>query len=128
MPKDWTTRQMSDAHEAFIEERTGAKVTRGSGNQFNAQTDNRHSFDEVFATAYEAKSTFRDSLGITRKMLAKLCEQAGGLIPALPVRFYKDAYLREHEDWILVPFEHYMELREEAVSSQLCKESEAGLP
>ena len=115
MSKLWTTRQMSDLHESMIEERTGAKRTRGSGNQFNGQADNRHTFDVPFATAYDGKSTLGRSIGITREMWDKLKEQAAGLIPALPLRFYRNEYLTVVDlDLIVVEMEHYLELREKA--------------
>lgn len=91
-----TTRQMSDAHEKFLEVILGARRTRGSGNQFVDPMDVKHD-DGAWRWAADGKSTFGSSLGVTPAMWEKAVEQSHGRRPILPLRWYQP------DDWRLIP-------------------------
>jgi len=47
--------------------------------------------DDEWAFAADGKSTFGESIGVSKGMWQKAVEQSGDLIPCLPLRFY-DTY------------------------------------
>jgi Holliday junction resolvase len=104
---------MSDSHEIHLAETYGLRRTKGSGNQWQNQTDARgHRMDEAVAFAVDGKSTLAKSISVTRADLDKLIEQSAGERPLLAVRFYDDEMLRGAEDWALVREDDLVELLE----------------
>lgn len=111
MAKKPTTRQMSDAQEEHIAEVFGVRRTRGSGNQFRDQMDDRgHRMDEAVALAFDGKSTLGDSIGIKKSELDKADEQAYGEAPVMAYRFYDDWTLRNFQDRYLLTENTLLEL------------------
>jgi hypothetical protein len=95
--------KMGEAHEAHIAEVWGGARQRGSGSQWGNPTDVREDRTETeIAVAADGKSTTSQSISIRKADLHKLAEQAGGEIPVMPVRFYADYRLQDHEDWVLL--------------------------
>lgn len=106
-------RKMSDAHEAYLAEAFGARLTPGSGNQPANPMDARmNRYVDAVAFAFDGKSTRGQSISVTRSMLTKAREQAHGERPAIALRFYDNDRLTEYEDWILVPADDLRELME----------------
>lgn len=106
-------RKMSDKHEKDLAEWFQGRMTPGSGNQFNNQTDVRQSRYEVeVAFAIDGKSTMAKSVSITRETLDKLVEQAHGERPLLAVRFYDNERLTSYEDWSMIRTDDLLELLE----------------
>lgn len=111
MAKKPTTRQMSDAQEEHIAEVFGVRRTRGSGNQFRDQMDDRgHRMDEAVALAFDGKSTLGDSISIKKADLDKADEQAYGEAPVMAYRFYDDWTLKRFQDRYLVTENTLLEL------------------
>lgn len=107
--------KMSQLHEEAVAEAIGGRRTRGSGSQWRDQTDAVGStMDQEFAYASECKSTLGQSIAVSRAMLHKLREQAGGKRPALPLRFYANERLDVAEDWIAITLKEFQGLREAA--------------
>ena len=80
---------MSDKHEQYIHSVIGGRRTRNSGAVWSDQTDVRNDLrNDTFAFAADGKATFNQSISIKREDWAKLVEQAQGLIPTMPIRFY----------------------------------------
>lgn len=83
---------MSEAHEEYIASVLGGRRTRNSGAVWSDQMDVRNDVrEDRFAFAADGKSTFSESIGVSRAMWTKAQEQSGDLIPCLPLRFY-DTY------------------------------------
>lgn len=98
-----TTRQMSDAHEKFLAELIGGRVTPGSGNGFANQMDVRNDARrDLYPFAIDGKSTLSRSVGVSMEMWTKAVQQAHDELPALALRFYHDARLRLSTDLIVV--------------------------
>lgn len=113
MARKPTTRQMSDAQEEHIAEVFGVRRTRGSGNQWRDQMDDRsHRMDEAVAFAFDGKSTFAQSVGVKRSELDKATEQAHAERPVLAYRFYEDWTLKHFIDWYLLREDDLLELVE----------------
>lgn len=113
MSKKPTTRQMSDAQEEHIAEVFGVRRTRGSGNQWRDQMDDRsHRMDEAVAFAFDGKSTFGQSVGVKRSELDKATEQAHAERPVMAYRFYEDWTLKHFIDWYLLQENDLLELVE----------------
>ena len=77
----------------------------------DGRTDRRF---ESFAWAWDGKSTMGKSISVTREMLEKAVEQAGGERPMIALRFYDDERLRIYDDWILVKADDFLDLQETA--------------
>lgn len=106
-------RKMSDAHEAYLAEAFGARLTPGSGNQPANPMDARmNRYADAVAFAFDGKSTRGQSISVTRSMLTKAREQAHGERPAIALRFYDNDRLTEYEDWVLVLADDLRELME----------------
>lgn len=88
MPKDPTTRDLSDKHEDWLEEVFGGTRCPGSGNQFRNQLDLRQDPDIKFALGVDGKATRGKSLSITDEAWEKLEEQAHHLLPVMALRWY----------------------------------------
>lgn len=87
-----STRKMSEAHEEYIATILNGRRTRNSGAVWSDQMDVRNDVrEDRFAFAADGKSTFGESIGVTRGMWQKAVEQSGDLIPCLPLRWY-DTY------------------------------------
>lgn len=109
-----TTRQMSDAHEAFLAELIDGRCTPGSGNQFNNQLDVRNDARrQNWPFAIDGKSTFARSIGVSLAMWEKTEDQAHLEIPALALRWYHDQRLRGTTDLIVITARHFGEMLEE---------------
>lgn len=114
-----TTREMSDKHEGFVSDLLAFRQTRGSGNQFRDQTDGRHNpRDRHFAFAFDGKSTLGDSISISKSTWDKLVEQAHGLRPMLPLRYYSDYRLSVYRDLAVVDLHDLYEVLEAAERGQ----------
>jgi hypothetical protein len=109
--------EMAAQHERWIAATLGGRKTKASGSQWNDPCDVRENrYADSYAFAYDGKSTRGKSVSVTRDMLKKLVEQAGGERPMLPIRFYDDDRLRRYEDWVLLRADDFQELRDGARS------------
>jgi len=107
---------MSQAHERDINERLGARGTKGSGSQWHDQMDGRqHRGALRFAFAVDGKATRGESIGVGRRMWAKAVLQAGGERPALALRFYRDDRLKHYDpDLVTISMDDFEELLDAA--------------
>lgn len=105
------TKRMANSHESDVAVLFGGRRTRGSGNQFNNPADGRQSrYRNLFAFAWDCKSTRGASISVSRKMWTKLREQAGGERPLLPLRFYDTDMLQVGLDLAVVEMDDLREL------------------
>jgi len=103
MASDPTTRNMSDKHEAFLQQLFGGRITPGSGSSFANQMDVRNDRTDPLPLAIDGKSTFGKSVGVTLEMWEKAVEQAGDLTPMLALRWYaKDNTLTPQRDLVVL--------------------------
>lgn len=108
-------KKMGDKHEADIQERLGGRKTRGSGNQFANPADGRHDrYAQLFAFAWDCKSTRGNSIGVSRDMVEKIIEQSHGERPMLPLRWYDSDRLAVAHDWVALPLDDFIEMMETA--------------
>lgn len=119
-----TTRKMSSRHEEDLVALLGGERTRNSGAVWSDQSDGHQTgSDGYWRFAWDGKSTLGESIGVTRKMLAKLREQCRGLEPMLPMRWYADQRLtRVDEDWIAIEAETLAQIIEDANTYRAIKE------
>lgn len=104
---------MSDRHEAHLVEVLGGRANRGSGNQFNAPMDGRHDRREAsVAFAWDGKSSYYRSIGVSREMWEKAEEQAHGERPMLALRFYDTDRLDVGLDLAVISLDDLAELLE----------------
>lgn len=109
--------KMADAHEKYLVDTLGGRLTRGSGNQWRDALDGKHSPEDKYAFAWDAKSTRTGKFSVSLKLWEKIRDQAQGMRPLLPIRFYDDS-LRVTPDAVLadivvVSFDDYEEVRED---------------
>lgn len=115
MVKKPTTRDMSDAHEIFLAELLDGRRAKGSGNQFNDQMDGRNGHHtHAFPFAWDGKSTFGNSIGVSREMWTKALEQSHGEIPMLALRWYSDYRLKPLQDLVVIDAHRFAEILEAA--------------
>ena len=97
------TRKMSDAHEDWLVDLFGGRKTKGSGNQWHNQMDGRMPSREVtYAFAWDGKSTFGKSVGVSLDMWDKAVEQALPERPMLPLRWYSNERLEVRLDLVVM--------------------------
>lgn len=109
-------KRMGDAHEEFLAELFGGRMSRGSGNQWRNPMDGRHNrFTEPFAFAWDGKSTLGLGVSVTRAMWTKAVEQAEGERPMLGLRFYENGELEVSHDLVVMTAHDAAELREAAL-------------
>lgn len=106
-------KKMSDVHEKFLAKLFGGRMSRGSGNQWREPADGRHNHHDAYAFAWDGKSTQGTSISITRAMVDKIVEQAGGERPMIGLRWYDNHALDVAYDWVAVRAEDLSEMREE---------------
>lgn len=111
-----TTRKMSDRHEEDIVALLGGTGTRNSGAVWSDQGDGHQTnLDQYWRFAWDGKSTLGLSISVTRAMWAKTAEQTRGLLPLLPLRFYRDSRLTQVDlDLIAVEAETFAEILSDA--------------
>ena len=118
--------KMSQVHEAFLVKMLGGRKTKASGSQWQDQMDGRHARrEQEFAFAWDGKSTFAKSIGLTRVMWEKAKEQAHGERPLLPLRFYDTSRLDVGLDLVVMDLNDFVELLERANGPQRASEDEA---
>lgn len=110
------TRKMSDRHEEDLAELLGGKRTRNSGAVWSDQSDGHHlQSEEHWRFAWDGKSTLGKSIGITRDMVTKLRQQSRGLLPLLPLRWYRDNRLTGVDiDMVALDLETFVEILDDA--------------
>jgi hypothetical protein len=104
-------KKMSVKHEKDVAKLLGGRVPRGSGNQWHNPTDGVSPHGEVFAFSWDCKATMANSFSLTRMTWQKIREQASGLRPAVPVRFYDDFTFRTYVDLIVVDLNDFVEMK-----------------
>jgi hypothetical protein len=116
-----STRDMSDKHEDFLAELLGGRKTRGSGSHWRDQMDGKNDQrEQPHALAWDGKATQHASVGVSREMWAKACEQSGGLIPAIAIRFYSKGFLLKPElDLIALEANDFAAILEDARAAQI---------
>lgn len=126
MSGSWTTSKMGQRHESDVAQALGGRLTRASGSVWQDKTDGKHVAHEVpYAFAWDCKSTTAKSASISLKTWSKLEDQADGLLPALPLRFYADTRLTMTSlDIVAVRLDHFAELLDEA--NTMARVREAG--
>jgi hypothetical protein len=107
---------MARLHEAATAALFGARLSRGSGNQWKTPIDWRQNhMGQRFAIAGECKSTLGGSISVTRAMWEKAAEQAGDEEPSLHLRFYDTECLEDvYADLSVVSTSFLARLMEEA--------------
>ena len=120
-----TTRKMSSRHEEDLVDLLGGQRTRNSGAVWSDQADGHQTgMDQFWKFTWDGKSTLGKSVSVTRDMLAKLREQARGLEPMLPMRWYANDRLTEvSEDWIAIEAETFAQVLEDANRWRRVKDS-----
>jgi hypothetical protein len=111
-------KKMGDAHEGFLAKLFGGRQSRGSGNQWREPADGRHNHHDDYAFAWDGKSTQGASIAITRAMVDKIIEQAGGERPMIGLRWYDNYALDVAYDWVAVRAVDLSEMREELLRLQ----------
>jgi hypothetical protein len=112
-------RAMSNKHETDLVELIGGRRTKASGAVWTDQADGRHDpQQQAFAFAWDGKSTFSGSASISRKMWEKIREQAHGLRPAVPLRFYDNQRLDLGLDLVVLDLHDFAALLEAANRGQ----------
>lgn len=115
MTKKPTTRDMSDSHEIFLAEILDGRRSKGSGNQFNDAMDGRNKrYDQAHALAWDGKSTFAKSIGVTLEMWEKAREQSHGEIPMLALRWYDGWDLKPNHDLVVLDLHDFAEILQDA--------------
>jgi hypothetical protein len=109
-----TTRRMSDAHEEFLADLLGGRMTKGSGNQWHDQSDGKMPRDLPYSFAWDGKATFGKSIGVSREMWAKIRKQAHDRRPMIPLRFYDTEKLDVALDLVVVLADDFACLVEDA--------------
>jgi hypothetical protein len=111
-----STRDMSDKHEDFLAELLGGRKTKGSGSHWRDQMDGKNDQQEqAHALAWDGKATQANSVGVSREMWAKACEQSGGLIPSIAIRFYGAGFrLKPELDLIALEVNDFAAILEDA--------------
>lgn len=98
--------RMGQLHESFAAEALGGRPTRGSGNQWSDPNDTRDNHHVTpFALSVQCKSTLSASHAVTREILSKLTEEAGGELPCLALRWYPNErldHLAIGDDWAML--------------------------
>jgi hypothetical protein len=111
MARRGTTRAMSDAHEEYLVEVLGGRMTRGSGNQPANPLDGRHAhLNQSFAFAWDGKSTMGQSLSISRATWDQIEEDAHGERPLMPLRFYDTDRLKVGLDLVVLRLDDFAEM------------------
>jgi hypothetical protein len=108
---------MSDRHEEFLSDLFGehSRIMPGSGSTWAKQMDVRgNHHEEVFPFAVDGKSTFGESVGVSRAMWQKAVEQAHNEIPALGLRYYASYQLDPALDLIVLEAQTFKALKETA--------------
>lgn len=108
--------KMAEFHEQFLAKLNGGVKSKASGSQWTDQADGRNCrITTDFAFAWDGKSTCGQGISVTRDMLRKIREQAGGERPQIGLRFYETERLDAvAEEWIAVTAADFGELLEAA--------------
>lgn len=123
-----STREMSDKHEDFLAELLGGRKTRGSGSHWRDQMDGKNDqYEQPHALAWDGKATQAKSVGVSREMWAKACEQSGGLIPSIAIRFYGAGFrLKPELDLIALEANDFAAILEDARTSNTWQVAHSG--
>lgn len=108
-------KKLADQHEVDVAELLGGRKTKSSGNQWNDPADGRTDRRDVeFAFAWDCKAAMPEtkSVSVTREMLNKIIEQAGGERPAIPLRFYDTWRGEVDHDWVVIRLDDLAEMTE----------------
>lgn len=109
--------RLANLHEEFIASVLRGRKTKASGSQWNDPGDgrhNRHNHLTPFAFGWDCKCAMpgTKSISITRDMLDKIIEQAGGERPMIPLRFYATERGAVQYDWLAMPVSDLVEMIE----------------
>lgn len=104
--------RMGELHEEFLAQLNDGVKSKASGSQWTDPGDGRNNrLTDPFAFCWDGKSTCTEGITVTRAMIAKIREQAGGERPQIGLRFYATQRLDEvSEDWIAIPAADFAEL------------------
>jgi hypothetical protein len=104
---------MSEAHEEYIAKILDGRKTRNSGAVWSDQMDVRNDVrDDRFPFAADGKSTFGETIGVSRAMWQKAVEQSGDLDTCLPLRWYDTYRLDVGLDLVVISMNMFSELLE----------------
>lgn len=104
----------SRKHEEDFAELIGGTRVPGSGSQWHNKGDAANQHFKLFAFRGDCKCTQGQSISVSRAMIKKLLDDAGGERPALPLRFYKNERLDIEYDFVAVLADDFGELLENA--------------
>jgi hypothetical protein len=104
----------SRKHEEDFAELIGGTRVRGSGSQWHAKADAANQHFTPFAFRGDCKCTQGQSISVSKAMIKKLLEDAGGERPALPLRFYANERLDVTYDLVAILADDFGELLENA--------------
>ena len=113
----------SRKHEEDFAELIGGTRVPGSGSQWHNKGDAANQHHELFAIRGDCKCTQGQSISVSRAMIRKLLEDAGGELPALPLRFYKNEHLDIEYDLVAVLSDDFGELLENARQNAAAQEA-----
>jgi hypothetical protein len=104
--------RMAELHEEFLAELFGGRVSKASGVTWKDQGDGENTrMTTEFAFTWDGKATRGQAIQVTREMIGKITEQAGGNRPALGLRYYDTDDLTEvGHDWVAISAADFAEL------------------
>ncbi len=110
------TRKMSDRHEDDLADVLDGIKTKNSGATWADRSDGHQTHSEGhWRFAWDGKSTLGRSIGITREMWLKIGEQSRGLLPMIPLRWYRDERLTAVDvDLVAIDLETFAEIQHDA--------------
>lgn len=115
---------MSDRHEEFLREIFGehSSIMPNSGAGWAKQMDVRGKHrEEEYAFSVDGKSTFRESIAVTRDMWDKAVDQSHNEIPALALRWYDSYQLDSGLDLVCVEAQIFKALLEMANENEVLR-------
>lgn len=111
-----STRKMSDRHEEDLVDILGGSRTRNSGAVWSDQGDGHQTaLEGRYRFTWDGKSTLGKSIGVTVEMWRKLQEQSRGLLPVIPLRWYRDNRCTQVElDLVAIELDTFAEMQHDA--------------
>lgn len=110
MSKD-IRRRMSKLHEEHVAELLHARVSPGSGNQWNKPADGRMDSNvDEFAFAWDCKATRAASASVSLETWNKIKRQANSERPMVPIRFYLTDRLDQFVDLAVISLDDAVEM------------------
>lgn len=115
---------MSNAHESFLADLFEGSVNPGSGSHWRNPIDGRQDRKRsTFAFAWDGKSSYGKSIGVTLEMWEKARLQATGERPMLALRWYANEKLDVLRDLVVISAHDMAELLEKANDHEFLRQA-----